>query len=87
MDTGNIYGILAAKVLRNVFAKEPGFKKYSLLNEGGIVKHYFNSSAYEGGWVSVMAFGVEGSEWLVDITYATSDFSLKFIDGSLIGVF
>lgn len=53
VDTGSTYGILPGKVLSNVFAKEPGFKKYSVLNEGGIVKHYFNSSAYgpgHGAW-------------------------------------
>ena len=34
-----------------------------------------------------MALGVEGSEWLVDIADATSDFPLKFTNGRVIGVF
>jgi hypothetical protein len=65
VDTGSTFAILPGKVLSNVFAKEPGFKKYSVLNEGGIVNHYFDSSAYEGGQVPVMALGVEGNESLV----------------------
>jgi hypothetical protein len=50
---GSSYGILPGKILSKVFANESGFKNYSLLNEGGVVRHYFyirgrTSPSYDG---------------------------------------
>jgi len=62
VDTGCTYDVLSGKLLLKVFARAPGFKKYSLLNEGRVIRLSFNGTAYEGNQVPAMAFGMEASE-------------------------